>query len=104
MRPRLAAKLTLTIPLTSFVLASCIHITNRGLPPRRPAARRTAAAAAKPEDKPPFKPWDDVLKDSKPIAGFLKAHLKRDNTTYLELRPEQLEKDFGMVLHLSRGV
>ncbi len=90
---------------TSLVLASCIHIYEPK-PAVTPAggAPAGAAAAAKPEDKPAFKPWNDVLKDTRPIAGFLKAHQKRDNTIYLELTPDQLDKDFGMVLHLSRGV
>lgn len=102
MRPRTLA-LTLVVALTS---ASCIHIyePRPGAAPTGGAPAAGAAAAAKPEDKPAFKPWADVLKDTKPIDGFLKAHLKRDNTVYLELRPEQFEKDFGMVLHLSRGV
>ena len=54
--------------------------------------------------KEPFKEWKEVLKDTRPIGGYFAAHLKRDNTLYLELSPEQLDKDFGMVLHFSQGV
>jgi hypothetical protein len=91
---------------TSLVLASCVRIVDERRPgtPTPAGAPAGAAAAAKPEDKGPFKPWDDVLKDTKPVVGFLKVHQKRDNTVYLELRPDQLDKDFGMVLHLSKGV
>ncbi|HEY0672237.1 MAG TPA: zinc-dependent metalloprotease [Longimicrobiales bacterium] len=101
---RVQTVLTLVLP---FALASCIHIYEPK-PSTGPAAGPGPAApggpAASPASKDPFKPWDDVLKDTKPIAGYLKAHQKRDNTLYLELRPDQLEQDFGMVLHLSRGV
>ncbi len=90
----------LTLP---FLLAGCFHIYTepKSAPPSAPP---TNAAAASAEKKDPFKPWDDVLKDTKAVDGFVKAHQKRDNTIYLELRPDQLDKDFGMVLHLSRGV
>ena len=81
-------------------LASCIHVYEP-----KPQTTAPAPQAAKPDEKKdPFKPWDEVLKDTKPFAGFLKAHQKRDNALLLELRPDQLEQDFGMVLHLSRGV
>ncbi len=88
----------------TFTLASCIRIVDERPAPPTPAGAPTAAAAAKPDDKGPFKPWADVLKDTKPIDGFIKTHQKRDNTLYLELRPDQYDKDFGMVLHLSKGV
>jgi len=65
-----------------------------------PAGAASAASAA----KDPFKPWKDVVKDTRAIDGYFKTHLKRDQTLYLELSPSQLEKDFGLVLHQSRGV
>ncbi|HEX6558739.1 MAG TPA: zinc-dependent metalloprotease [Longimicrobiales bacterium] len=89
------------------LVSGCLHVYEP-----RPAAGPApaggggpaAAATAKPDDKGPFKPWDEVLKDSKPIDGYLKLHRKRDNTLYIEVRPDQIEKDFGLVMHISRGV
>lgn len=50
-----------------------------------------------------FKPWDEVLKDTEAIDGFLTLHRKRDNTVYLEVSESMLDKDFGMIMHISRG-
>jgi hypothetical protein len=58
----------------------------------------------KEKKKERFKSWKEVLKDTKPIEGYFKFHLKRDHTLYLELRPDQLDKDFGLVMHYSRGI
>lgn len=86
-------------------LTGCIHIYE----PRPGAAGASAAApggapaGAKPEDKGPFKPWAEVLKDTKPVDGYFKLHQKRDNTLFFELRPDQLDKDFGLVMHISKG-
>ncbi|MEO0254748.1 MAG: zinc-dependent metalloprotease [candidate division WOR-3 bacterium] len=56
------------------------------------------------KEKGPFKPWDEVLKDTKIEEGFLKIYIKRDNTLYLELSPSDFEKDFGLIMHLSYGL
>ncbi|HKG94766.1 MAG TPA: zinc-dependent metalloprotease, partial [Gemmatimonadaceae bacterium] len=69
-----------------------------------PAGAAGAAAARKPDEKGPFAPWDTVLKDTRPVEGYFKTYLKRDNTLLLELRPEQLGKQFGLIMHQSRGV
>jgi len=100
------AKLVALSLATTLTLASCIRIVDERRPasPTPSGSPAAAAAAPKPEDKGAFKPWEEVLKDTKPVEGFLKVHQKRDNTVYLELRPDQFEKDFGMVLHLSKGV
>ncbi len=50
-----------------------------------------------------FKPWDEVLKDTEAIDGFLTLHRKRDNTVYLEVPESKLDKDFGMIMHISHG-
>ncbi|TFG63401.1 MAG: DUF5117 domain-containing protein [Gemmatimonadales bacterium] len=55
------------------------------------------------KDDEAFKPWADVLKDSEAIEGFLTLHRKRDNTVYLEVLESMWDKDFGMILHISRG-
>lgn len=95
-----------------FVLAalitSCttVNVTPEGA--QTSAAKASASASAdaekKEEKKNPFKPWDDVLKDTRSIDGVIKTHLKRDQTLYFELKPDQLGTDFGMFLHFSRGL
>lgn len=62
----------------------------------------TAGAEAD-KDESPFKAWDEVLKDTEAIDGFLTVHRKRDNTVYLEVPESMLDKDFGMTLHIGRG-
>lgn len=56
------------------------------------------------EDKGPFKKWEDVLEHTDSIPGYFTVHRKRDNTLLLELAPDQLGRDFGMVMHISHGV
>lgn len=52
----------------------------------------------------PFEPYDKVLKDTEAKEGFFRSHVKRDNTIFLEVAPEQIDADFGMVMHYSKGV
>ena len=90
------------------LVTGCIHIYE----PRPSSGGSSGPAAAAPGGGAPaaaplpsgMKPWDDVLKDTKPIDGFIKMHRKRDNTLYLEIRPDQIEKEFGLVMHISRGM
>lgn len=56
------------------------------------------------EDDDPFADWDETLEDTRAIEGFLTLHLKRDNTLYLEVPPERLGSEFGMLTHFSRGL
>jgi hypothetical protein len=87
-------------------LAGCFHIYEPKPAANTPATGgppAAAAAAKPPEDKGPFKAWDETLKDTKPVDGFFKLHRKRDNTVFFELRPDQLDKDFGLVMHISKG-
>ncbi len=78
-------------------LYACIYVHHYQHPPL------PSKQVKKPEKKP-FKPWNEVLKDTKLIEGFLKLHQKRDNTLYLELSPSDFEKDFALVMHLSYGL
>jgi len=55
------------------------------------------------KDDEPFEPWADVLKDTEATDGFFTLHRKRDNTVYLEVPESMLDKDFGMIMHISRG-
>ena len=89
----------------AFGLAACVQVYPQekpGAPAPQPAANAAAAAAKKPAG--PFKPWAEVLKDSKPTEGYFRTHLKRDNSLLMEVRPDQLEKEFGLVMHISKGV
>ncbi|MBI4513112.1 MAG: zinc-dependent metalloprotease [Gemmatimonadetes bacterium] len=92
------------LPVAALLLAACVQVY---APPKEPAPARPQEAKApetKDEKKEPFKPYEEVLKDTRPIEGYFKLHLKRDNTLFLEIRPDQLDKDFGMVMHYSRGL
>lgn len=51
-----------------------------------------------------LKKWEDIFKEGEFIDGFLKFYLKRDRKVFLELNPNQLDVDFGMTLHISKGV
>ncbi|MFQ5679432.1 MAG: zinc-dependent metalloprotease [Gemmatimonadota bacterium] len=84
------------------------------VPPRPPETKPTVQAAAGGEEKEgekeegekkePFEPWEKVLKDTRAIEGVFTFHRKRDGTLLLEIDPNRLEEEFGMVLHYSRGV
>lgn len=94
-------------------LTGCVHLYS---PPQQPAPSTTGQATASTQDstsgqkgsdkdkKEPFKPWDEAVKDTRAIDGFLTFRLKRDNTLFLELRPAQLGMEFGMIMHYSRGI
>lgn len=85
--------------LVSLVLAGCIRVYTTPL-----ADEHQAAAPKAPERKGPFAPWDSVVKDTRRIDGYFTTRVKRDNTLLLELRPEQLNHEFGLGLHLSHGI
>jgi hypothetical protein len=99
--PRYAA-----LGAAAALITGCIHVYEPKPSTSTPAtaSAATPAAPAKPDDKGSFKPWEDVLKDTKPIDGYLKLHSKRDNTLFIELSADQLEKDLGLVMHISKGV
>ena len=92
------------------LLAACVQVypPESGVKPAQNGQGTESAAqtAKKDEDKEksPFKPYDEVLKDTKKVDGFFTFHLHRDNKLFLELRPEQLDQDFGLMMHYSRGV
>jgi hypothetical protein len=77
------------------VLAACAGSGKSS--PASPASPAASTASG------PFKPYAEVLKDTKRQDGLFTVHVKRDNTLFLEIEPEQLDQDYGMVLHLSRG-
>lgn len=96
----------LTSGLGIVFIAGCVQVHS---PASQPAPVTSAQASdslkkAEKDKKGPFKPWDEVLKDTRAIAGLFTFHLKRDNTLFLELRPSQLGAEFGLVMHYSRGI
>ena len=94
--------------LATLGLVACIKIyppepaqPKAGDSDDQPSTSSEAGGADKEDD--PFKKWDEVLKSTVAIPGFLTMHKKRDNTLYLEIAPDQLDTDFGLILHFSRG-
>lgn len=100
--PRLSR--TLTGGLALVVTTGCVQVH---APPPAPAPAAQASEAKKEgekDKKEPFKPWAEVLKETRSIEGLFTLHLKRDNTLYLQLRPDQLGSELGLVMHYSRGI
>ena len=62
----------------------------------------TSATTQKEDD--PFKPWEKTLADTDTIDGYISLYQKEDRTLYAELPPERLGQNFGLVLHVSKGV
>ncbi len=91
----------------ALLTAACttVNLTPDGQStPDAAASKATPSTAAKKDTTSPFKPWKEVLKDTRAIDGYFKTHLKRDQTLFIEIRPDQLDQNFGMVMHYSRGV
>lgn len=86
--------------LASLLVAGCA--SGRGQP-AGPSPDAEAAASEEDGDSP-FEDWSEVLDDTREIEGFFTLHLKRDNTLYLEVDPERLDTDFGLMAHYSRGL
>ena len=93
----------------TLLIAGCttINLTPDGeqkASPTASAAKPTAAAKSAPTaKKSPFKPMKEVLKDATAKPGYFKTHLNRDQKLFLELHPDQLGKEFGMLMHFSQG-
>lgn len=105
---RLPLRLLVSL-LAVAVLGGCVRVINQLPPETKPSAdegRQAAAgdAQAEKEEKGPFEPWEEVLKDTRAIEGYLTFHLKRDNTLFLEVPPGRLGEDFGLMIHYSRGL
>ena len=72
-----------------------------------PIGRPVAAPAAAPAATPPAagtpRPFAEVIKDAKQIPGFLPIWQK-DDRTWIEIAPEQLDKPFFLSINMSRGI
>ena len=71
-----------------------------------PIGRPVAAPAAAPSDasggRTP-RPFAEVIKDAKQIPGFLPIWQK-DDRTWIEISPEQLDKPFFLSINMNRGI
>lgn len=96
-------------PLATLVLAlavGCVQVY-QSPPPAGPSPGAAAAGGAdreKEEPEDPFEPWDEVLEEAEAVEGFFTLHRKRDGTVHLEVPPERLGAEFGLLMHYSRGV
>ncbi|NIM20456.1 MAG: DUF5117 domain-containing protein [Candidatus Latescibacteria bacterium] len=57
----------------------------------------------KPEEKPKYKKWDEVIKDAETLEGLFKVYKKREDL-FFEIRKDQLDKPYLAVLSLSKGI
>lgn len=89
----------------ALLMAGCttINLTPDGKEAATKTATPAAAKSSTAAKKSPFKPIKEVLKDTKPQSGFFKTHLHRDQKLFLEIQPNQLGKEFGMLMHFSQG-
>jgi len=69
----------------------------------KPAAAPANAQAAKPGEPPPPRPFADVIKEAKELKGFLTLWQKEERT-WLEISPEQLDKPFFFGHSLAQGL
>ncbi|NIR43739.1 MAG: zinc-dependent metalloprotease [Gemmatimonadetes bacterium] len=90
--------------IAALVLAGCTQVYTSGGEPQPSPSQPAQAQKSQAEDSGPFKPYDEVLKDTEKKEGFFTVHIKRDNTLFLEITPEQLDSDFGLMMHYSRGI
>ena len=95
------------VSLVIFQGCTTVNVTPDGAT----AAKKTSSssessstASKSSKAKSPFKAWDEVLKDTRKVEGFITTHVKRDNKVFIEIAPDQLVHDFGMVMHYSKGV
>ncbi len=82
--------------LCALLLTSCTFF--------KESADAPDPASATEEEDDPFEPWEETLEDTEKIDGFLPLHQKEDRTLYAEISQDQLNENFGLVLHISEGV
>ncbi|HEX5445909.1 MAG TPA: DUF5118 domain-containing protein, partial [Pirellulales bacterium] len=63
----------------------------------------SASSASTPAARPKHPPYADVLRDFKPVDGLIKLH-RKDNQLYAEIGPHQLNRDFIVLISISRGI
>ncbi len=68
------------------------------------ATPATPAPPAKPAPAPEFKPYDEVLKDTEKQSGLFTIHRTKKGVAFLELNPEQLDRDFICFVTIETGL
>lgn len=89
--------------LSIFALCALL-LTSCGLFRGSTDTTSTSTTDTEQEDDDPFEPWEETLEDTEEIEGFIPMHQKEDRTLYAELSPERMGSNFGVVLHISKGV
>lgn len=68
-------------------------------------AATNQATEAKSEESEDLEPFDEVIKDFEKSEGLFTVYRQPDkNTLYLEIKPEQLNRNFFMVATLASGI
>jgi hypothetical protein len=68
-----------------------------------PAAANPTGSPAASVPRPKHPPYTDVLRDFKAIDGLIKLH-RKENQLYAEINPSQLNRDFIVLISISRGI
>ncbi len=72
----------------------------QALPPAKPNTKEENK-----EQLDNLEPFDDAIKDFQKLEGLFTLYRKpNENTVYLEIKPEQLNRNFFMVVTLSGGI
>jgi hypothetical protein len=74
-----------------------------GAKPAAPASSSAAAAPSRPGEPPAPRPFADVVKDAKELKGYVTVWQK-DERTWLEIAPEQLDQPFFFAPSLAQGL
>lgn len=71
--------------------------------PANAGAATGASPAPRPGEAPPLRAFADVIKDARQIEGFF-TFWQKDERTWLEIRPEQLDRPFFFSAWLASGL
>jgi Met-zincin/Domain of unknown function (DUF5117) len=94
--PSLRRPLALALVAAVGAPAACIHSGAKQAP--SPVSQHDST-----KKDIPWKPWAEVTKDARQLDGLFTAFIKRDNV-FLDLKPDQFDKDFLLVTQLSQGL
>jgi hypothetical protein len=67
------------------------------------AGAKTAAEEKAKKPKPKYPPYEEVLKDAKTVEGLIKLH-RKDDQLFAEISPNQLDRDFIVLISIARGI
>ena len=84
------------VPLSTLALALAVGACGGSEGPSQPSPEAQ-------EEKGPFEPYSEVVKDVETQEGLFTVHVKRDLTMLMEVSPDQLDTDYGLITHFSQG-